>query len=698
MLLGPPNPTWLEQLPLPAGVVRGGRFTYVNAALAELVGYTREALTGMEFFAPVADEDRPRIRDRHMRRLGGDPVTDSYELDVVRTDGTRRHVEIWVAQVGPDTVFQLYDRTEAAEHEKQLLALARLGAAVQAEQTRDRVLAKIEEGTAALGFVSMRVEPKNDGIVVTAFRAPANVAAAFDEVVGLAMIGLEPPWSAAAREAWREGISYIDDMPMSAHAFFGEAGHAVRTVARATGYRRAVFLRIDEGGAPSHLLGLTSPWLQPEDVPTLSLFGAQLTAALAAARAIADLSKRNDELTVLNRLATSAGTMTDSTELFARGSTALAAVIQCAAIAFFLLRPDEDVAVLVHQHGGTDETRAYFARVPLTASPIGEVARDGKPRILHAEDFADPTRRNLMQRLQYGALLIVPLIARGEVIGMMNVAFTERRSLGSRDVELLEAAAAHFASMVEASRLVADLRRSYAELSRAQEQLVHRASLAALGEMAAAVAHEVRNPLGVIFNSIGSLRRLVAGGQDAEMLIGIVAEEAARLNEIVGDLLDFARPMKPELRRGSLTDVVRDAIRTALATTNERVEVEIVTEGSVPPVPLDARLLHQAILNVALNAVQSIEGRGTLWIRLSSVRLDDGPHARLEITDSGPGIPADVLPRVFEPFFTTRPKGTGLGLAVVKRIIEGHRGHVSVSSEPGARTAFVIDLPAEREA
>jgi signal transduction histidine kinase len=281
----------------------------------------------------------------------------------------------------------------------------------------------------------------------------------------------------------------------------------------------------------------------------------------------------------------------------------------------------------------------------------------------------------------------------------MSVAFSERRSLEARDIEFLEASAAHFAAMVEASRLVADLRRSYAELSRAQEQLVHRASLAALGEMAAAVAHEVRNPLGVIFNSIGSLRRLVAGGRgDAELLIDIVAEEAARLNEIVGDLLDFARPMKPELRRGSLTDLVRDATRAALATASERVDVEIVMDGAVPQVPLDARLLHQAILNVALNAVQSIEGKGKLSIRLSSVRLDDGPHARVEITDTGHGIPADVLPRVFEPFFTTRPKGTGLGLAVVKRIVEGHRGRVSVSSKPGTATSFVIDLPAEREA
>ena len=198
-------------------------------------------------------------------------------------------------------------------------------------------------------------------------------------------------------------------------------------------------------------------------------------------------------------------------------------------------------------------------------------------------------------------------------------------------------------------------------------------------------AHDVRNPLGVIFNAVGSLCRLLAeDAGDAPMLIAIVAEEAARLNDIVGDLLDFARPVKPELQRGSLTEVVRDAIHTAVVTTESRVDVDIETEVEVPAVPLDARLVRQAVLNIALNALQSMKGLGKLRIRISSVRLEGGVHARVEITDTGPGIPAEVLSRVFEPFFTTRPKGTGLGLAVVKRIVEGHRGRVSVTSEPGA--------------
>ena len=163
---------------------------------------------------------------------------------------------------------------------------------------------------------------------------------------------------------------------------------------------------------------------------------------------------------------------------------------------------------------------------------------------------------------------------------------------------------------------------------------------------------------------------------------------------------DRARVRARHLSRlgGSLEEVVRGAIATALATTKGQVAVRIEVDARVPAVPLDARLLRQAFLNVALNALQSMEGSGTLGVRISCLDLAGASHARVEMTDSGPGIGAEALPRVFEPFFTTRPKGTGLGLAVVKRIVEGNRGRVSVSSEPGEATAFVIDLPAEREA
>jgi signal transduction histidine kinase len=258
-------------------------------------------------------------------------------------------------------------------------------------------------------------------------------------------------------------------------------------------------------------------------------------------------------------------------------------------------------------------------------------------------------------------------------------------------VERAAAIANQLAVAVENARLYDDLRHSYLELARAQAQLVQRERLAALGELSAVVAHEVRNPLGVIFNSLGSLKRLLKPEGDARMLLDIVGEEADRLNRIVGDLLDFARPSTPALRPEALDRLLEDAVGAAVAE-NRDVLVERDIELGLPPVSIDARLMRQAVLNVAVNAVQAMPRGGTLVVRARR----DGAWARVEIRDSGPGIPDEIRHRIFEPFFTTKASGTGLGLAVVKRIVEGHGGEVAVASDPGSGAAFTIRIPLEQ--
>jgi signal transduction histidine kinase len=205
----------------------------------------------------------------------------------------------------------------------------------------------------------------------------------------------------------------------------------------------------------------------------------------------------------------------------------------------------------------------------------------------------------------------------------------------------------------------------------------------------AGIAHEVRNPLGVIFNSLGSLRRMLRPQGDARMLLDIVGEEADRLNRIVGDLLDFARPSTPEVRPEPLDRVVDEALATALAQNAQPIEIHREVDPALPQVPMDARLVRQAVVNVAVNAVQAMPRGGRLTVRLRR----DGDAAVLELEDTGAGIPDEVRGRIFEPFFTTKASGTGLGLAVVRRIVEGHGGEVAVTSRPGAGTAFALRFP-----
>jgi signal transduction histidine kinase len=288
------------------------------------------------------------------------------------------------------------------------------------------------------------------------------------------------------------------------------------------------------------------------------------------------------------------------------------------------------------------------------------------------------------------AHLALPLQVRDRRIGAAVLVDTQGpRHFAPAEVDRATAIANQLAVVVEHARLYEDLRRSYADLRRAQDQLVHRERLAALGELASVVAHEVRNPLGVIFNSLGSLRRILRPEGDAKMLLDIVGEEADRLNRIIGDLLDFARPTLPTLRPEALDRVLEEALSAALAQARGPVDVRREVAPDLPLVPVDARLLRQALVNVILNAVQAMPEGGPLSVR---ARARDG-FAVLEVEDAGPGIPDEVRHRIFEPFFTTKATGTGLGLAVVKRILDGHRGRIEVSAAPGGGTTFALHLP-----
>jgi signal transduction histidine kinase len=242
-------------------------------------------------------------------------------------------------------------------------------------------------------------------------------------------------------------------------------------------------------------------------------------------------------------------------------------------------------------------------------------------------------------------------------------------------------------------RLGQDLRNSYEALARTQLALIERERLAAIGELAATVAHEVRNPLAVIFNCIGSLEKNDAPPGDGKALLGILAEEANRLNQIVSELLDFARPGELLLLDESLEKIVSGAIAAVAAAQTSPVQIDLEVSRPLPPQMLDARLVRRAVINLVTNAVQAMPLGGRVVVRVVDELAPDRPGVRIEVIDSGPGIPPAILARIFEPFFTTKASGTGLGLAIVKHVAEAHHGELTVRSEEG-RTTFAIRLPA----
>jgi len=675
---------------LPLGVIRDGRIVRANARLAEYLGASLEEVVGTPFLDWVAEQDRDRIRERHERRTRGEAVPDAYELEIVRRDGARRQAEVYVSTEGGDIAFELADRTHLANRRAHLRELAGLGAAVQREHSEEKIFATLGAGLVALGVAWARVRPDDEGLTVLDLGTPMGALERLEREANIKVRGLRGPWREPTERAWKEGSSFFDDLPVTADVFFGDVGPIARTVARDAAMGRAICLRIDVGQKPWELLYVMADWLLPEDIASFGLLRIQVSAALDAARIIADLSARNDELTALNAIGAAAGAGSETQQLFDLTAQTMMRLLQTKWLTVYLFDEKTNEAVLTYHTGIARSVVEQASRLP-ASSRIGVVARTGKPHIWQRSEIPRD-RLPRIGELAFATAVSVPLVAGARVIGAMSTGYETAEALLASHVRILETAAAHFSAALRAKRLLDDLRQSYADLARAQEQLVRRERLAALGELAAIVAHEIRNPLGAVFNAVGAIRQQAKSQTDARLttLLAILEEEATRMNDIVGDLLDFARPVSAALRPEQIEPIVTEAVDAAAHEATGPVSVEHDVERSLPAVPVDGRLLRQAILNVALNAVQALGPRGgKLTLRMKN---DDGA-VRIEIADTGPGIPLEHKSRIFEPFFTTRASGTGLGLTVVKRIVDVHHGETALRTAPGAGTTFVIRLP-----
>jgi len=416
----------------------------------------------------------------------------------------------------------------------------------------------------------------------------------------------------------------------------------------------------------------------------------QLAVAIDNARLFDETRRRAEELGLLLEVGRSLVATLELEQVLEAGVRNLARIVD--APGAYLLLPDASGARLVIRAASGGPPGMVGRSVPLEPgdSVASWVFLRRTPLVIE-DGLADPRVHGELQAATGGrAYLGVPLVVRDRAVGVSIVVDTRGpRLFTPAQVDRAATMATQLAVALENARLYEDLRRSYAELARAQDQLVRQERLAALGELAAVVAHEVRNPLGAIFNSLGRLRRLVRPAGDAKMLFDIVGEEADRLNRIVGELLDFAKPSPLTVRAEPLERVLDEAVSAALEQTGGRIALARDVPDGLPLIPMDARLMRQALLNVALNAVQAMPERGTLSVNARVV----GDAAVVELGDTGPGIPHEIRHRIFEPFFTTKATGTGLGLAVVKRIIDDHRGRVEVRGPASGGTVFAIHLP-----
>ena len=254
------------------------------------------------------------------------------------------------------------------------------------------------------------------------------------------------------------------------------------------------------------------------------------------------------------------------------------------------------------------------------------------------------------------------------------------------------------------SRQYRQLAETLAETNRRLEQIQEEARrserLAALGQLSAGLAHEIRNPLGVIKGSSEMLNKRLQGSDPVTgELAGYISSEVNRLNTIVTRFLDFARPSHLQIKTEAVAPVVDRALKNAHDRwPDAQVQVERQYTPNLPAVPLDADMCEQVFTNLFLNAYEAMgEGGGKLKVTIAATNHDGRLGVEIEIQDTGPGIAAELREQIFNPFFTTKKTGVGLGLSIVSKIVDDHRGWIRLCTEPGAGACFRVFLPAESE-
>jgi signal transduction histidine kinase len=242
------------------------------------------------------------------------------------------------------------------------------------------------------------------------------------------------------------------------------------------------------------------------------------------------------------------------------------------------------------------------------------------------------------------------------------------------------------------NEMIQQLRR----LRHLEEELRRKDRLAALGELAAGVAHEIRNPLVIIKNSAQILEDRFHGQNENKELTQYIIEETDRLNKVVTSFLDFARPQKSNLEISQIAPIIDRTLQmTDMEISKNHIEVYKSFQKNLPSVNVDSEQMHQVFLNLILNAIAAMADGGRLEIK-TAVKKDDDKNMKLvkiSFKDTGCGISKDAMDKVFNPFFTTKSEGTGLGLAIAHKIIENHNGTIEVESQEGKGSIFSVCIP-----
>jgi two-component system NtrC family sensor kinase len=446
-----------------------------------------------------------------------------------------------------------------------------------------------------------------------------------------------------------------------------------------------------------------------ETIQAVEIFVNQVAIARENARLFAALeqrlnqARRVNELAALHRLSTAVASSLETEHILHAASAEIARTLQPNVSSIWLLSPQGDLAqpIVVHDESGFVPTETCPLIHP---DQLAATIRSGRPLLLDGpgtERSPVSTEQSISKSspspfVLGGSLqnaLLAPMSVRDQKIGVIGVFARQRGRFNSQDLTLLDSMASTVAMSIENARLYAESKAFSKELAASQAQLIQSAKLAATGQLAASIAHEINNPL----QAVQSCVYLIADGAPQDdpnvKYVDIAREELDRIARIVGRMLDFHHP-GTEARQA--TDV-NDLIENVLALAHKRLQhsnilVQTDLTPNLPKIQAVGDHIKQVLLNLFLNALEAMPQGGTLQVQTASLHPTD-KWVTISIQDDGIGIGQEDLTHLFEPFYTTKSSGTGLGLSISYDIVAQHGGKIEVESEPGRGTTFTIRLP-----
>jgi PAS domain S-box-containing protein len=369
-------------------------------------------------------------------------------------------------------------------------------------------------------------------------------------------------------------------------------------------------------------------------------------------------------------------------------------LLQARLCGLWLVDPQEEKLVF-QAHAGSAYLTDHYAALPQNKrSVVAAVARDGElvymPDILsQAKDTAEPITMSIEPVTR--SVLCAPLKMKGELIGVLNAESDRPDAFDEAACRLFSLLVDYSALALENAHLYEAEREQRRLLERSQSQLVQSEKLAATGRLAASLAHEINNPLQAIRNSLQLVLNFTLEPHEQEEYLHMANEEVERLTNVSARILDFARRPQREMQPRDLNAIVQKTLAlTAKYLQHREVMLERDLAPDLPAVMASRGELQQVFLNLVLNALDAMPEGGTLSI---STRLAQNGYVATTFADDGQGIPPEDLAHIFEPFFSTKEEGTGLGLSVSYNVVKRHKGEINVQSQMGEGSTFTVLLP-----